>query len=170
MLRGLVKLTLSHNIIERIENLDELVHLRELDLSFNHIRIMENLNNLERVEILLLYDNEIAVVQGIDNLKRLTILNIGNNKIGDWEHVSTQLPLTNDHYFFSRSVTYDRPLSLQVTYLRNFDALRSLNTCENPCVEIDGYTDYLFAFVPQLLYYRYRMISESERQSAIDKH
>lgn len=35
---------------------------------------------------------------------------------------------------------------------------------------MDGYLDYLFAFVPQLIYYQYRMISESERQSAIDKH
>lgn len=35
---------------------------------------------------------------------------------------------------------------------------------------MDGYLDNLFAFVPQLIYYRYKMISESERQSAIDKH
>lgn len=87
MLKGLVKLTLSHNVIERIESLDELVHLRELDLSFNRIKVMENLNNLEQLEILLLFRNEIAIVQGIDNLSKLTILNIGKNKITDWEHV-----------------------------------------------------------------------------------
>ncbi|XP_032677212.1 dynein regulatory complex subunit 3-like isoform X2 [Odontomachus brunneus] len=143
MLKGLVKLTLSHNVIERIENLDELVHLRELDLSFNRIKVMENLNNLEQLEILLLFRNKIAVVQGIDNLSKLTILNIGKNKITDWEHV---------------------------TYLRNFKFLRSLNVCDNPCAEIDGYTDYVFAFIPQLLYYQYRMIPESARQSAIEKH
>lgn len=89
MLKSLVKLTLSHNIIERIENLDELVHLRELDLSFNRIKVMENLNNLEQLEILLLFSNEIVVVQGISNLKKLSILNIGKNKITDWEHVRT---------------------------------------------------------------------------------
>ncbi|XP_025263880.1 dynein regulatory complex subunit 3 isoform X2 [Camponotus floridanus] len=142
-LKNLVKLSLSHNVIERIENLDELVHLRELDLSFNRIKIMENLDNLDQLEILLLYSNEISIVQGISNLKKLIILNIGKNKIMDWKHV---------------------------IYLRDFKSLRSLNTCNNPCTEIDGYLDYLFAFVPQLIYYQYRMISESERQSAIDKH
>ncbi|XP_012223445.2 dynein regulatory complex subunit 3-like [Linepithema humile] len=143
VLKNLVKLTLSHNVIERIENLDELIHLKELDLSFNRIKIMENLNNLHQLEILLLYSNEISIVQGIDNLKKLIILNIGKNMIKDWKHV---------------------------TYLRDLKMLRSLNTWDNPCTEMDGYLDYLFAFVPQLLYYQYRMISESARQSAIDKH
>ncbi|XP_072749124.1 dynein regulatory complex subunit 3 [Anoplolepis gracilipes] len=143
LLKNLVKLSLSHNIIERIVNLDELAHLKELDLSFNRIKVMENLDNLDQLEILLLYSNEISIVRGINNLKKLTILNIGKNKIKDWEHV---------------------------IYLRDFKSLRSLNTYDNPCTEIDGYLDYLFAFVPQLIYYQYRMILESVRQSAIDKH
>ncbi|XP_011699185.1 PREDICTED: leucine-rich repeat-containing protein 48-like isoform X2 [Wasmannia auropunctata] len=143
LLKSLVKLSLSHNVIEKIENLDKLHHLRELDLSFNRIKIMENLNNLHQLEILLLYSNEISTVQGISDLKKLIILNIGKNKINDWKHV---------------------------VYLRDFKSLKSLNMCDNPCTEIDGYLDYLFAFVPQLVYYQYRMISESERQSAIDKH
>ncbi|CAL1687377.1 unnamed protein product [Lasius platythorax] len=143
LLKDLVKLSLSHNVIERIENLDKLVHLRELDLSFNRIKVMENLDNLHQLEILLLYSNEISIVEGINNLKKLTILNIGKNKIKDWKHV---------------------------IYLRDFKSLRSLNTCDNPCTEMDGYLDYLFAFVPQLIYYQYRIISESNRQSAIDKH
>ncbi|XP_024885360.1 dynein regulatory complex subunit 3-like [Temnothorax curvispinosus] len=143
LLKNLVKLSLSHNVIERIENLDELCHLRELDLSFNRIKIMENLNNLRQLEILLLHSNEISIVQGINNLRKLTILNIGKNRIDDWNHV---------------------------VYLRGFKSLKSLNMCDNPCTETDGYLDYLFAFVPQLIYYQYRMISESQRQSAIDKH
>lgn len=61
-------------------------------------------------------------------------------------------------------------LLIQVVYLRDFKSLRSLNTCDNPCTEMDGYLDYLFAFVPQLIYYQYRIISENTRQSAIDKH
>ncbi|XP_029177733.1 dynein regulatory complex subunit 3-like isoform X2 [Nylanderia fulva] len=142
-LKNLIKLSLSHNVIERIENLDELVHLKELDLSFNRIKIMENLDNLDQLEILLLYSNEISVIQGLNNLKKLTILNIGKNKINDWKHV---------------------------IYLRDFKSLRSLNTCDNPCTEMDGYLDYLFAFVPQLIYYQYRIIPESTRHSAIDKH
>ncbi|XP_050445114.1 dynein regulatory complex subunit 3-like [Cataglyphis hispanica] len=143
LLKNLVKLSLSHNVIERIENLDELIHLKELDLSFNCIKVMENLDNLDQLEILLLYSNEISIVQGINNLKKLMILNIGKNKINDWKHV---------------------------IYLRDFKSLKSLNIFDNPCTEMDGYLDYLFAYVPQLIYYQYRMISESDRQSAIDKH
>lgn len=143
LLKDLVKLSLSHNVIEVIDNLDELVHLRELDLSFNRIKVMANLNHLSELEILLLYSNEITIVEDIDNLKKLIILNVGQNKIADWKHV---------------------------TYLRDFKALRSLNTCDNPCTEMDGYLDYLFAFVPQLLYYQYRMITEDVRRAAINKH
>ncbi|XP_011052184.1 PREDICTED: leucine-rich repeat-containing protein 48-like isoform X4 [Acromyrmex echinatior] len=142
-MKNLVKLSLSHNAIQRIENLDELCHLKELNLSFNHIKIMENLNNLHQLEILLLYNNEISIIQNISDLKKLIILNIGKNKIDDWEHV---------------------------VYLRDFKSLKSLNTCDNPCTKIDGYLDYLFAFIPQLTYCQYKMISENERQSAIDKH
>ncbi|XP_018047328.1 PREDICTED: dynein regulatory complex subunit 3-like [Atta colombica] len=143
LLKSLVKLSLSHNVIQRIENLDELCHLKELNLSFNNIKIMENLNNLHQLEILLLYSNEISIVQNISDLKKLIILNIGKNKIDDWEHV---------------------------VYLHDFKSLKSLNTCDNPCTKIDGYLDYLFAFMPQLTYCQYKMISENERQSAIDKH
>ncbi|XP_020297321.1 dynein regulatory complex subunit 3-like [Pseudomyrmex gracilis] len=143
LLKTLVKLSLSYNVIEKIENLDELINLKELNLSFNRIKVMENLNNLSQLEILLLYSNEISVVENIDNLKKLTILNIGKNKIEDWDHIK---------------------------YLRNFKLLKSLNTWENPCAETNGYLDYLVAFLPQLLYYQYKMISESTRQSAIDKH
>ncbi|XP_018300032.1 dynein regulatory complex subunit 3 [Mycetomoellerius zeteki] len=143
LLKSLVKLSLSHNVIQRIENLDELRHLKELNLSFNRIKIMENLNNLHQLEILLLYSNEISIMQNISDLKKLTILNIGKNKIDDWKHV---------------------------VYLRDFKSLKSLNTCDNPCTKIDGYLDYLFAFMPQLTYCQYKMISENERQSAVDKH
>ncbi|XP_018405837.1 PREDICTED: dynein regulatory complex subunit 3-like [Cyphomyrmex costatus] len=143
LLKNIVKLSLSHNVIQRIENLNELCHLKELNLSFNSIKIMENLNNLHQLEILLLYSNEISIIQNINDLKKLTILNIGKNNIDDWNHV---------------------------VYLRDFKSLKSLNTSDNPCTKIDGYLDYLLAFIPQLTYCQYRMISENERQSAIDKH
>lgn len=43
MMTSLTKLQLGNNIIEKIENLDSLVNLRELDLSFNHIKVIEDL-------------------------------------------------------------------------------------------------------------------------------
>ncbi|XP_053971815.1 dynein regulatory complex subunit 3-like isoform X1 [Hylaeus volcanicus] len=140
---NLVKLKLSNNIIETIENLDTLIHLRELDLSFNHIRIMKNLNNLTNLEILLLYNNEISKIEGIDNLCNLTIFSIGNNAIADWEHV---------------------------LYLRKLKKLRSFNINGNPCTKEDGYLDYVFAFMPQLIYYEYKIIIDEERLAAKKKH
>ncbi|KAG7202439.1 hypothetical protein KM043_018743 [Ampulex compressa] len=140
---NIVKLKLSNNIIEKIENLDVLVHLKELDLSFNRIRVMEGLNHLVRLEVLLLYNNEIDAVKCIDDLQNLVIFSIGNNKIKDWDHVM---------------------------YLRKFKKLRSLNTCGNPCVEGSEYLEYLFAFLPQLIYFQYKMITNDERQHAVNKH
>ncbi|XP_043261602.1 dynein regulatory complex subunit 3-like [Colletes gigas] len=140
---NLIKLKLSNNIIETIENLDTLVHLRELDLSFNHIKIMENLNNLIKLEILLLYNNEISKIEGIDSLCNLTIFSIGNNAIEEWDHV---------------------------LYLRKFSRLRSLNMNGNPCTKENGYLDYVFAFIPQLTYYQYKIITNEERKTAIEKH
>ncbi|KAF7395770.1 hypothetical protein HZH68_009820 [Vespula germanica] len=139
---NLIKLHLSNNIIEKIENLDALVHLKELNLSFNHIKIMENLNHLIKLEILLLFNNHISKIEGIDNLHKLHIFSIGNNQIKDWEHV---------------------------IYLRQFKYLYSFNINNNPCLDKDGYQEYLIAFVPQLIYYQYKMITKEERQSAIIK-
>ncbi|XP_035743432.1 dynein regulatory complex subunit 3-like isoform X3 [Vespa mandarinia] len=139
---NLIKLHLSNNIIEKIENLDALVHLKELNLSFNHIKIMENLNHLIELEILLLFNNHISKIEGINNLHKLHIFSIGNNQITDWEHV---------------------------IYLRQFKYLCSFNINNNPCTEKNGYQEYLIAFVPQLIYYQYKMITKEERQSAIIK-
>ncbi|CAK9803696.1 Dynein regulatory complex subunit 3 [Anthophora plagiata] len=140
---NLVKLKLSNNIIEKIENLDILVHLKELDLSFNRIKIMENLNNLTKLEILLLFNNEISEIENLDNLCNLTIFSIGNNAIEDWKHVM---------------------------YLRKFENLHSLNMSGNPCTKQDGYLDYVFAFLPQLIYYEYKIITNEQRKAAIEKH
>ena len=87
MMSNLVKLKLSSNIIEKIENLEELVNLKELDLSFNRISIIENLNHLLNLEILLIYKNEIETVEGMDNLAKLQILSFGNNSIKTQDHV-----------------------------------------------------------------------------------
>ncbi|OAD51971.1 Leucine-rich repeat-containing protein 48 [Eufriesea mexicana] len=140
---NLTKLKISNNIIEKIENLDVLVHLKELDLSFNHIKIIENLNNLTKLEILLLFNNEISEVESINNLYNLTIFSIGNNIITSWKHV---------------------------LYLRKFKKLHSLNMSGNPCTKEEGYLDYVFAFIPQLIYYEYKMIPKEQRKDALEKH
>ncbi|XP_043523311.1 dynein regulatory complex subunit 3-like isoform X1 [Frieseomelitta varia] len=140
---NLIELKLSNNIIEKIENLDALVNLKELDLSFNRIKTMENLNHLTNLEILLLFNNEISEIENINDLNNLTIFSIGNNIVTDSKHV---------------------------LYLRKFKKLRSLNINGNPCTKEDGYLDYVFAFIPQLIYYEYKMITNEQRKNAREKH
>ncbi|KAL7300317.1 hypothetical protein TKK_0006946 [Trichogramma kaykai] len=142
-LSNLVKLKLNNNDIEKIENLDSLVHLCELDLSFNKIKKIENLDNLKMIHVLSLYANEIEVVEGLDSMAHLSILSLGKNSIFDLEHV---------------------------LYLRKFKELQSLQMVGNPCTERSGYTSYLLAFVPQLVYYGYKMISSKQREDAAERH
>ncbi|OXU31637.1 hypothetical protein TSAR_016127 [Trichomalopsis sarcophagae] len=142
-LTNLVKLKLNNNAIEKIENLECLKNLCELDLSFNRITTIENLEALENLHILSLYDNQIDVIQGLDHMHSLAILSIGKNFIHDLEHV---------------------------LYFRKLKGLRSLQVAGNPCTERSGYASYLIAFVPQLIYYSYKMITEKEREEANEKH
>lgn len=40
----------------------------------------------------------------------------------------------------------------------------------NPCTKEEGYLDYVFAFIPQLIYYEYKMVTKEQRQTAREKH
>lgn len=40
----------------------------------------------------------------------------------------------------------------------------------NPCTEKDGYLEYVIAFIPQLIYYQYKMITNEQREVAAEKH
>ncbi|XP_054286965.1 dynein regulatory complex subunit 3-like isoform X1 [Macrosteles quadrilineatus] len=142
MMTGLTKLQLGNNIIEKIENLETLVNLRELDLSFNRIKVIENLENLGKVETLTLFQNCIKKVENLDCLKKLEIFSIGNNDIED---------------------------ERCVLYLRNFKNLKSLNMAGNPCAH-EGFREYVAAFIPQLVYYEYRLLTEKEIQLARSKY
>lgn len=55
-------------------------------------------------------------------------------------------------------------------YLRKFPKLRSLNVSGNDCAKKDGYLEYLVTFLPQIVYLNYKMLNETERQLAQQKH
>ncbi|KAB0796008.1 hypothetical protein PPYR_10069 [Photinus pyralis] len=137
MLTSLTKLSLSHNLIERIENLDVLVNLKELDLSFNKIVKIENLGKLVNVEILSLFSNLITTIENLDELAKLLIFTIGQNCITDRRNVF---------------------------YLRRFTHLQSVNMAGNPCADSEDFLIFVSGFLPQVTYYQYAIILESDRE------
>ncbi|VEN50480.1 unnamed protein product, partial [Callosobruchus maculatus] len=142
VMKSLTKLQLNNNYIEKIENLEMLVNLKELDLSFNRVAKIENMDTLVNLEKLCLYDNIIEKIENMDTLKNLTILTIGKNQINDRENIY---------------------------YLRKFDKLTSLNMALNPCAEKPDFRIYVATFVPKLVYYEYKRLSESEREEGAAK-
>ena len=71
---------------------------------------------------------------------------------------------------FPENISNHAFLFPQVLYFRKLANLRSVQMTGNPCTERSGYTSYLIAFVPQLVYYGYKMITEKERDEANEKH
>ncbi|XP_034939742.1 dynein regulatory complex subunit 3-like isoform X2 [Chelonus insularis] len=138
-MKNLVKLSLSHNLIENIENLDGLLQLKELDFSFNRIKVMKNLNHLVKLELLYLTGNQIIEIQEIDKLENLTIFSIADNNIETWDHV---------------------------IYLRKFKKLRSVNINGNPCIQQENYKKYFKAFLPQVIYFSYVLINKDDHDYA----
>lgn len=141
MMKSLTKLSLSQNYIEQIENLQDLVHLRELDLSFNKIAKIENLNNLVNLEIVSFFDNRINKLENMDMLKKLTIFSIGRNCIDNRE---------------------------EIIYLRRFKELKSVNLAGNPCAENEDFRIYVAVMLPNVRYYEYRLLTEVERELGLE--
>lgn len=86
MLTNLKKLDLSFNYIEKIENLEKLVHIESLSLYNNLISNIENLDDLENLKILSIGNNNIVEVKGIERfrfLKKLYSLNLEGNPIAE---------------------------------------------------------------------------------------
>lgn len=142
-LTGLTKLSLSNNLIEKIENLETLVNLKELDLSFNYIEKIEHLDSLIHIEILSLYNNEIKVIENLDNLRQLHVFSIGKNSIEDRD---------------------------TVFHLRLFKKLRSVNMADNPCAKDEGFRTFVVTFLPQISYYEYIRVSKEERETGEGLH
>eukprot|EP00730_Choanoeca_flexa_P015410 TRINITY_DN7071_c0_g2_i1.p1 TRINITY_DN7071_c0_g2~~TRINITY_DN7071_c0_g2_i1.p1 ORF type:complete len:540 (+),score=114.86 TRINITY_DN7071_c0_g2_i1:14-1633(+) len=161
---SLRKLQLDNNLIERIENLDSLVHLEwlgktlflachefcyvccdALDLSFNQIEVIEGLDKLVKLKDLTLHENRICKLEGLDTLTALEVLSIGNNKLASLE----EAPLL---------------------YLRNFANLACLNAAGNPMCTDPRYESYTVAFLPTLKFLDYRRIATEIRNSALIKY
>ncbi|XP_034232202.1 dynein regulatory complex subunit 3-like isoform X2 [Thrips palmi] len=138
ILPNLTKLQLNNNAIESIDNLHTLIHLKELDLSFNHIRVIENLEDLTKLEVLHFYQNHITLLENLESQKNLTLLSLGLNQIEDCDKT--------------------------ILYLRHFSKLKSLNLGGNPMCKRDNFVNYVYAFLPGLVFFEYAMISQKDKE------
>ncbi|XP_052755007.1 dynein regulatory complex subunit 3 [Galleria mellonella] len=138
MLKSLRKLTLAHNLIEKIENLDQLTGLNELDLSFNKIEKIENLDELVNLEVLSLFHNKIRKLENMDTLQNLLVFSIGDNLIEDYK---------------------------EMAYMRRFRKLRSVSFKGNPCCDDPMAYQFLKSALTRVTYLDYKTITEEERES-----
>ncbi|GAB5353453.1 hypothetical protein AAMO2058_000037600 [Amorphochlora amoebiformis] len=134
---NLRKLVLNNNKIEKIENLDTLMNLEWLDLSFNRIKKIEGLDKLEKLTDLSLHNNLISSIDGLDNLKKLQILSLGENEISS---------------------------SVAIESLRPYKSLRVLNLMGNPVAKKDNYVASVIAFLPQIQYLDYKLLQPTAQQ------
>ncbi|GBG89667.1 hypothetical protein CBR_g49520 [Chara braunii] len=71
---NLTQLDLSNNLIERIEHLDRLPHLRKLVLTSNKISRLDNVDKLQKLEYLLIQSNYVSLIDEVEKLRGLTRL------------------------------------------------------------------------------------------------
>ncbi|XP_068279549.1 dynein regulatory complex subunit 3 [Nyctibius grandis] len=140
---NLTKLQLDNNIIEKIEALESLVHLVWLDLSFNKIEVIEGLDTLVKLQDLSLYNNRISKIEHMDTLQELQIFSIGGNNLTALE---------------------------DVIYLRRFKNLRTLNLTGNPLCDDERYMLFVVAYLPDLLYLDFKLVSDTTREVAVLKY
>ncbi|XP_074014840.1 dynein regulatory complex subunit 3 [Numenius arquata] len=140
---NLTKLQLDNNIIEKIEALESLVHLVWLDLSFNNIEVIEGLDTLVKLQDLSLSNNRISKIEHMDALQELQIFSIGKNNLTTLE---------------------------DVIYLRRFKKLRTLNLMGNPLCDDERYTPFVVAYLPDLVYLDFRLVSDTTREAAVLKY
>ena len=71
--------------IEKIDNLDKYINLKELYLMKNYITEIRGLDNLINLEVLNLSSNLIQKIENLKNLKSLAILDITDNYISNFD-------------------------------------------------------------------------------------
>ena len=84
-LKACERLALSTNSIDRITSLAGMESLRILSLSRNLLKRVEKLDEVAgTLQELWLSYNQISSLDGLSSLSKLEVLYIGNNKISDW--------------------------------------------------------------------------------------
>ena len=135
----LTKLCLDNNFITKIAGISHLKQLRWLDLSFNKIRKIEGLSELKNVEDISLYSNKISEIEGLDECPKLQCLSLGNNEVESLD---------------------------QAIKLRQLRSLKMVNLTGNPICREPEYKTTILAYVNNLMYLDYALISAQEFSAA----
>ncbi|KAJ2086428.1 formin-binding protein [Coemansia sp. RSA 986] len=123
-LTQLENLDLSFNKIRAIENVDSLVHLRDLFFVSNKIQTIENLSRLTMLRNLELGANRIRIIQNLDELVNLEELYLGKNKIARLENLGNLRRL--------------RILSIQSNRITRIEGLENLESLEELYLSHNG--------------------------------
>ncbi|KAK7195257.1 Leucine rich repeat/Leucine Rich repeats (2 copies)/Leucine Rich Repeat [Novymonas esmeraldas] len=79
----LTQLNLSHNRLDHLDHVGQLMHLRELDVSGNRLTSLAGLHPRLPLEVLRADDNRVHRTTGLEGLPRLRVLSLANNYIAD---------------------------------------------------------------------------------------
>ncbi|CAI6355880.1 unnamed protein product [Macrosiphum euphorbiae] len=132
-------LTLSHNKIKKIENLDCLMKLQELNLSYNRITTIENLDHLIKLNVLNLSGNNISELKNLDNISQLQAFYISHNEITDIN---------------------------QIFYLKRFKYLQCIELSNNPAT--DNNRQLIVDQFPKLMYLDSKYITAEEHSLPVE--
>ncbi|CAF1147860.1 unnamed protein product [Adineta ricciae] len=143
-LSTLEEVSLHQQDIERIEHLDKWCReLRILYLQSNLISKIENVGRLKKLEYLNLALNNIEYIENLSGCESLNKLDLTLNFIG---------------------------ILSSVENLRDNIHLADLYLTGNPCVDHEGYRDYVIATLPQLRRLDGNEITKTERILALQKY
>lgn len=117
--------------IRKIENLNELINLKQLNLSFNAITKIEGLNNLLQLVELNLAENSISKIEGIFHLRSLERLSLCGNQI---ERIP---PNISELHSLTRLRLNRNKLHIieDLRYLSSLQSLQELRVDKNPFTE-----------------------------------
>ncbi|KAL0966716.1 hypothetical protein UPYG_G00299210 [Umbra pygmaea] len=137
---SLEEVSLHQQDIEKIEHIDRWCkNLKILYLQNNLIPRIENVHRLKKLEYLNLTLNNIELIENLEGCESLQKLDLTVNFVGKLSSVES---------------------------LKNNIHLRELFLIGNPCIEFEGYRQYVVATLPQLKYLDGKEIVRSERIKA----
>jgi len=162
-------LNLGYNVIKKVENVKELFKLKSLSLSDNQIEEISGLDNLTGLISLRLNDNNIKQLSGLDNLFELKILNVSNNLI---EHIVnlhtlqnlTKLELSNNKIKKMEGLHHLiklQELFLDKNYISKLEGLENLESLIILFLESNNISEFRIADIEHLKNLNFIFLNEN---------